>query len=226
MKKFLVETHMHTQETSYCGKVPARQGVRIYKELGYDAVCITDHFYIHFFEDLGSMPWEEKIDIFLEGYRIAKDEGEKLGVKVILGMEYTFQGTNDDILVYGFDESLLYNHENLHLANEDELKEIADKRNLVLIQAHPFRKMITRTYDELVNGYEGFNGNPRHNSMNDKAYRHALEFGGIMISGSDFHQVQDAGNGGVYLPVLPDNSIEFADILRKIRTPEMVRINL
>ena len=223
MRGFLIETHMHTQETSPCGKVPARQGIRIYKELGYDGVCITDHFFSQFFEHLGPIPWREKIDIYLEGYRQAKDEGQKTGLQVILGMEFTLPGTNDDILIYGFDENFLYENENMHLLNKDELKELARKNNLLLIQAHPFRKMISRRYDDTVDGYEGFNGHPRHESMNDKAYEHALKFGGIIISGTDFHREGEAGTGGIYLPVLPGNSYEFAGILRQIKTPELFR---
>lgn len=223
MKEYIFETHMHTSEVSPCGKVPARDGIRLYHDLGYDGVCITDHFYSGFFEKLDGLTWEQKIDRYLEGYRIAKDEGEKLGIKVILGMEYCFPGTNDDILVYGFDEKFLYEHENLYLLKEDELKKVADKSNLLLIQAHPFRKMISKTYDDIVEGFEIYNGNPRHNSMNDVAESHAKAHNGIMISGSDFHQVQDAGMGGIYLPRIPHDSFDFARIIREVKNPRVIR---
>ncbi|NLU53659.1 MAG: PHP domain-containing protein [Clostridiaceae bacterium] len=223
MKDFKIETHMHTSEVSRCGKVPARDGIRLYHELGYDGVCITDHFFKGYFDQFDDLTWEQKIDRYLTGYRAAKDEGDKLRVKVILGMEYCFPDTCDDILIYGFDEEFLYEHENMHLLNEDELKKFAKEHNLLLIQAHPFRKMISKTYDNLVEGFEVFNGNPRHDSMNDTAHQHAKGLNSIMISGSDFHQVQDAGIGGIILPRIPRNSLEFAQILREIKEPVLVR---
>lgn len=38
-----IELHMHTSEVSSCGKVPAAEMVRLYKEMGYDAITVTDH---------------------------------------------------------------------------------------------------------------------------------------------------------------------------------------
>ena len=131
--------------------------------------------------------------------------------------------TGDDILIYGFDEDFLYSHEKLYLLEEGELKALAQAHDLLLIQAHPFRKQISKTYDNLVDGFEAFNGNPRHDSMNERAEKYARDFCGIVISGSDFHQPQDAGTGGVYLPYLPSDSFELARLLREIETPELIR---
>ncbi|MCX7772791.1 MAG: PHP domain-containing protein [Clostridia bacterium] len=223
MKEYLLELHYHTAEVSPCGRVPAREGIRLYKDMGYDAVCITDHFYQGFFDKFIHCTWFEKIDAYLDGYRKAKHEGEKIGLKVLLGMEYCFPGTTDDILVYGIDESFLCQHEDLHLKNEAEFKEIAQKNDLLLIQAHPFRKKISKVYDDLVEGYEVFNGNPRHDSQNERVEAFAQESGKIMVSGSDFHQLPDAGTGGLYLPECPQSSKELAALLKKIRTPRLIR---
>ena len=46
MEKFLLDMHMHTKETSSCGEVPAAEGVRLYKEAGYQGVMITDHYHM------------------------------------------------------------------------------------------------------------------------------------------------------------------------------------
>lgn len=223
MEKFLFELHMHTDEVSPCGKVPAREGIRLYHEMGYRGVCITDHFCENFFNGLGDISWHDKIDRYLEGYRKAQEEGKKLGVRVILGMEYTFHNTCDDILVYGINEQFLYDHENLGLFSEDALQELRAEGDLLLIQAHPFRKNITRIYDALVDGFEVFNGNPRHDSMNAQVEEYAKTKGCIMISGSDFHQMQDGGIGGVYLPRLPENPRDLACILRETENLQLVR---
>lgn len=223
MREYLFELHMHTKDVSPCGKISAREGIKLYYELGYDGVCITDHFCTSFFERLGNITWKEKIKAYLKGYHEARDEGEKYGISVILGMEYCFPNTGDDILIYGFDEGFLFEHENLYLLDENELKTFTKTHNILLIQAHPFRKEISKTYDTLVEGFEAFNGNPTHESMNKRAEKHAIDFGGIIISGSDFHRLEGAGTGGVYLPSLPSDSYVLAKILREVKTPSLNR---
>jgi histidinol phosphatase-like PHP family hydrolase len=42
-----------------------------------------------------------------------------------------------------------------------------------------------------------FNGNPRHNSQNPLALQYARQHGLLMSSGSDAHQVEDVGRGGL-----------------------------
>ena len=41
----LTEMHFHTSEVSACGSIAAAQGIRAYKERGYDTVVVTDHFH-------------------------------------------------------------------------------------------------------------------------------------------------------------------------------------
>jgi len=47
---------------------------------------------------------------------------------------------------------------------------------------------------------EVHNGNPRHDSGNDRAYNYAKSNGLMMSSGSDSHQTGDVGRGGIILP--------------------------
>ena len=41
---FRYETHTHTAEVSRCSRISAVELVRVYKDLGFSGVCITDHF--------------------------------------------------------------------------------------------------------------------------------------------------------------------------------------
>ena len=67
----------------------------------------------------------------------------------------------------------------------------------------------------LLDGYEIFNGNPRHNSSNDIAEIWAKKHNkSIVVSGSDFHEIGDACAGGIYFKN-PVNSNE--DLLRELR---------
>ena len=67
MEKFLLDMHMHTKETSSCGEVPAAEGVRLYKEAGYQGVMITDHYHKQYFDSLGDIGMPRKVDAYLAG---------------------------------------------------------------------------------------------------------------------------------------------------------------
>ncbi len=220
MSKF--ETHMHTSETSSCGKVEAAEGIRLYKKAGYDGVVITDHFYEKFFEDLAGMPWEDKIDNYLAGYRKAYEEGKRLGITVLLGMEIRFTENANDYLVYGVSESFLKNHPKPYKLGLKEFKKLADRENFLIFQAHPYRaKMIVADLQD-IHGVEVYNGNPRHNSRNDKALTLAAGNGLLMSSGSDFHQPEDVARGGMIFPSDIKTIGEFVQALKR-RAAELIR---
>jgi L-amino acid N-acyltransferase YncA len=44
MNAYCIETHMHTAESSPCGKVRAKRITRMYKDAGYAGIVVTDHF--------------------------------------------------------------------------------------------------------------------------------------------------------------------------------------
>ncbi len=220
---FLVETHFHTSETSPCGRVPAAEGIRAYQRLGYDAVVVTDHFFTGFFETHARLPWPEQVDRYLEGWRRAKTAGDACGVRVLLGMEYAFPGTYDDMLVYGATPELLYGNPDLFRLGPAGFGRFVQTHGLLVIQAHPYRPYISRVYDELVEGLEVYNGNPRHMSDNARADRLARANGWIGISGSDFHQPGDEGRGGIRLQALPADSADLAAMLRQHRNPVCIR---
>ena len=52
MEGFLLDLHIHTAESSYCGKVPAREIVRAYRDAGFHGVAVTDHYSAYFFDKI------------------------------------------------------------------------------------------------------------------------------------------------------------------------------
>ena len=78
MSQQLFEMHAHTDETSNCAKIPAKEMVEIYKKLGYDGIVVTDHLSTHtyFKYDYNNLSWDEKIDIFLRVYNAAKEAAQ------------------------------------------------------------------------------------------------------------------------------------------------------
>jgi len=213
MKLYKIDMHVHTAEVSPCGKVKAAEVVRLYKDAGYDAIVITDHYSSSFFQAAKDISWAEKIDRFLEGYRIAFAEGESVGLNVILGMELRFESGANEYLVYGVDEKFLKENEELYKLEIDKFSTMVKDKGFLIYQAHPFRPKMTLADKKYLYGIEVFNGNPRHNSQNDVAYKYAVEHNFKMISGSDFHQVEDLAKGGIAVKNKVTNIKELMDVL-------------
>lgn len=223
MSLFLYDTHVHTSEISFCGKVNAKKLVRLYHKAGYHGLVITDHYCREYFEYLGPLKWEEKISLFLKGYHIALDEGMKLGMKILLGIEIRFDENFNDYLVYGLDEDFLYRNQKLYKLNLETFFKLTQNTSLCIYQAHPFRMYITQADPQYLHGIEVYNGNPRHNSNNQLAYEYAKRHGLKMISGSDFHQVEDLARGGIALAKAPSSSEELAQILMEEEELKLLR---
>lgn len=194
---FKYETHLHTDETSPCGKVPAVEAVRIYKNAGYTGIVVTDHYTRGFFEKQLFKSWDDKIDLYLAGYHKALEEGAKLDLDVHPGMEIQFNENPNDYLVYGFDEQFLRTHKKLYKLGLEAFRKLTAGSGIIIVQAHPFRPRMIPAKPSLIDGVEIYNGNPRHDSSNHLALEYAKENGLKMLSGSDFHQVQDAARGGI-----------------------------
>jgi predicted metal-dependent phosphoesterase TrpH len=197
MSGFKYETHFHTDETSPCGKVPAATGVRLYHQAGYSGMIVTDHYFRGFFDAHPFSRWENRIDLFLRGYRNALEEGMRLGLDIQLGMEICFDNDPNDYLVYGIDEDFLKYNKKLYRLDLRRFREMTKGFGIAIVQAHPFRPGQIPADPELIDGIEVYNANPRHDSRNDLALEYAQDNGLKMISGSDFHRIGDEAGGGV-----------------------------
>jgi predicted metal-dependent phosphoesterase TrpH len=115
MSPFRIDLHVHTRETSFCGRTEGRLVAELYKKAGYDGIVITDHYNKGFFRRLPTgLTWAEKIDHFLRGYRNAREEGEKIGLTVLLGIELKFNDSPQEFLIYGLDEAFLIKYPELY----------------------------------------------------------------------------------------------------------------
>ena len=199
MRKYRYETHLHTDESSHCARVPAAEAVRMYRNEGYAGIIVTDHYFRGYFDMQPFRKWNEKIDRFLSGYKKALNEGCKVGLDVQLGMEIRFDENANDYLVYGIDEEFLRENRELYRLTLKEFRELVAGKGIAIVQAHPFRPGITPTPPSLLDGVETWNGHPRHNSQNHLAFEYAAQNGLKMLSGSDFHRMEDAFRGGVIM---------------------------
>lgn len=214
------DIHVHTSETSCCGRIPAAETVALYKAAGYTGICITDH-YSHSCFDWEEGTWREKSDRFLAGYRAAKDAAGE-GLDIILGAELHF-GTpksapyrSNDYLVYGLDEELIYAYPELHHITLPEFSKIAKKHDLLIIQAHPMRDNMELVHLDLLDGIEVYNAHPNHNSRNSEVAEFVRTCGRdfILTSGSDCHDTHHAARGGILTKKRIKNQYELRDVLR------------
>ena len=226
--EYLIELHCHAAEVSGCSTLSGAQLADLYKSYDYHAIVIMDHYYKGFFDGLGDIPWNEKVDRFLLGYRNAKKRGDEIGLSVILGMELRFNNNSNDYLIFGLDESILYDHPELYNLGVREFSQFARDNGLLFIQAHPFREWMVVINHDYLDGIEIYNAHPWHNSRNylaalaydEQLKRHQSNPDNadrpfIATVGSDCHEPQHCGNAGIYTDRLPSNSAELVAILRE-----------
>lgn len=120
--------------------MPAREPIARYKEKGCDAVCITDHLYSGWREEL---PPCAARGLLPERVSSRPRRGPPLCLSVLLGAETRFGGErgNEDMLAYGVREddiARLMTALDARPALPDYHNALR-ARGFLLIQAHPFR---------------------------------------------------------------------------------------
>lgn len=132
---YIYETHLHTTAASACARSAGSEYISFYKNLGYDGIIVTDHFFNGNCCVPENLPWEERVDIFCSGYEDAKAEGDRQGLKVFFAWECCFDG--DEFLIYGLDKHWLKSHPDMmtwdHITHYKKIK--ADGG--LVVQAHP-----------------------------------------------------------------------------------------
>lgn len=201
MKKpgFYAQLHLHTAETSRCGRAGGAEMARACKEAGYDLIAITDHFMNANIGCDRELPWEAKVEYLFRGYYAAKKEGEKIGLHVIQGWE-TFTG-GPELLTYGLGEEFLLAHPDIDQAPYEEYIRLVDEAGGKIIHAHPFRcAPYIPVFDpdtELVEAYEVYNAGNGEREWNQKAYQRAKAHGLLMFAGSDAHSAETVRSGAM-----------------------------
>ena len=182
------ETHLHTCQGSACGRSTGREHARYYKEMGYQGIIITDHFFGGNTAAPRKGSWKERIEWFCSGYEDALSEGQKIGLDVFFGWEQNYQG--DEYLVYGLDKQWLLQHPEVeHWSRREQLENVRRYGGCV-IQAHPFRDRdyIPRILlaPQFVDGIEVVNAaNPVYCDAYARLY--AQEYDLFTTAGTDNH---------------------------------------
>ena len=216
MSTFKFEMHFHTEESSPCGKIAAKKGVELYQKAGYDGIVVTDHFSKSVFGGPQERTWAEICESFLKGYRLAKQSVRDSEFQVLLGMEIRFPDDDNDFLVYGIDEEFPKQHPWIYMKELSDLFDISKGKNLIIVQAHPFRDSCHLAPVEFLHGIEVYNGNPRHNSRNELAKKAAKKHRLLETYGSDFHQMEDIARTYIELDKKPETEQELVALLMNL----------
>ena len=217
--KFKTELHLHSAPVSACAKAYPEEIVQAYLDHGYHTVVITNHFSRFTFKnkrmgDLSALPWQEKVDYYMRGYRELKEAAEGK-INVIFGCELRSNIDENDYLIYGLDEKFLRENEDLYDLPTAEVSARIRAAGFLFLQAHPFRDNMMMVNPSLLDGIEIFNGNPQQDSRNDIARIWADRFGLISTSGSDFHKdVDGAFAGGILTDERITSNEQLLEILR------------
>ena len=217
---FLYEIHMHTRETSRCGESDAAQMVKIYADLGFSGLVVTDHFVNGYSKAAFPELWEDKVDAFLQGYRAAKKAGDALKIPVYLGWEYTLRRPYaDDYLTLGLDEAFLYRAKDCHKWRFEEYAQAVHESGGILIHAHPFRH-IDYCRDSyvapvgLVDAAEVYNGGNEEDKNDFYALQYALDYHLPQTAGSDTHHVRTTNLGCIGFDENPADYRQLCSLIR------------
>jgi len=209
--KYKIELHTHTSPASSCSEIAPEELVRIYKNLGYDAVAVTNHFPCDRF---GVTSTEDDIDRWLDDYNRAEAEGRRIGITVLFGAEFRTAESDNDYLAYGIGrDDLLPACQLLGKDVAAFCRRFKNDRN-IFIQAHPFRNGITRADPALLDGVETYNVHPHHNARVGLAAKYARENNLPAIAGTDFHHHGHEGLAAIMARTLPKDSFELAALLK------------
>ena len=177
MKKY--ETHLHTSEVSACASASGAEQARRYKQEGYDGICVTDHFFNGNSRVDPHADWKTKVDQYMLGYDNARAEGDKIGLKVFFGIEYSYNGA--DVIFLGLDRQWLYDNSDALEISFYEFAQRAHEAGALLIHAHPFREADyireVKLLPQWVDAVEVYNSGNREEIYNDRAVWYADQYG-------------------------------------------------
>ena len=125
-------------------------------------------------------------------------------------------------MIYGFEDSLLYDNKPLFELTQKELFELSEKYNLFMYQTHPFRDGVKVGDPKFMHGVECFNGHYHHNNNNLKAKEFCEKNYLIKVVGTDFHHDDQPITTAVLVPENINDSISLTNYIRtnKLQTIE------
>ncbi len=204
------ELHAHSNPASGCSDLPPAELVERCKNAGANGLVLTNHAAWWMKND----PKEEWCARYLNDYRETKKAGDKLGLSVILGFEIRFMDSDNDYLLFGFEEDFIPAVYDWMDKTAKEFYDHFHSEDMLMIQAHPHRNNMVAMERDCVDGYEVFNLHPGHNSRVALTARLHAQNGGVITGGTDFHHRDHEGCLFTCFAELPKDGKDLARLLR------------
>ncbi|MBR5459244.1 MAG: hypothetical protein IKV53_00110 [Clostridia bacterium] len=218
MKEYKYQMHTHTSPCSACAVTTPRELCEALVSGGYAGAVLTNHFYGGNTGIDRSLPWEDFISAYEEDYNKCREEASRFDLDIIFCIEQAVKG-HREFLVYGITVEILKAHPELRDNRFEDWKRVAVENDLLIIQAHPYRKLpyITMPYPlplDFIDGIECYNHwNPKEE--NDEAFGFAQENPHLILtSGGDTHRPDNVCRGGITVTRRIKNEKELVSVLR------------
>ncbi len=199
---YLYELHCHESVSSACARWSPREMVEFYLRQGYTGIVVCDHFVNGNSAVDRSLPWQEQLVRFCDGYEQTKAVGDELGLDVFFAFEYSagWGGPRKnsicgcDFLIYGLSPQWLQSLDAAAMElSVNDFMAMVRREGGTVVQAHPFR--LVRNYMDHISlfptytdGVEIINGNPNNmGAPNRMARAYAREYGFFTTAGTDSH---------------------------------------
>jgi hypothetical protein len=195
--------------------------VKSHKEAGYAGIIVTDHFVNANTTVAKELSWPEQMELFVKGYENAKAEGDRIGLDVFFGWEYTNRPYGEDYLTYNLDKQFLLDHPEIINITFEEYSKLVHDNGGFLTHAHPYREAWYIKYEpnpklDLIDAIEVNNGaSDDPDNFNYKAWELARKNPHIIrTSGNDIHNIDKTGVAGIAFKYKIESSQHFVDALR------------
>lgn len=212
-----VDLHCHCNPGSQCATVSPEESPALLKAAGVDGMVLVNHCYPRHCNSLTSDIKEQPYR-YVEVYHRAKKAGEAVGVKVFFGAEVTLinEAKKMEFLLYGISEEDFIESFPLYTYSQKELFEYCNQKDILMIQAHPFRDEQGHSLADVryMHGIEAMNEHINFADHFEEAVRIAKEHNLIITGGCDYHYPQQAGMGGMILPDTIEDQFMLRDDLR------------
>ena len=218
------ETHCHTKEGSACSVAPAAELVEFYREIGYSGICVTDHFSGN--STLSAeTPWKERVEFYHNIYAKMRDAGEKIGIKVFFGIEYSFAPdvnritriTGNDFLIIDPSKEWLLENKDAFAGKLSDILSIIRKSGAFVSHAHPFLEADWIEYIRLlprsVDAVEIHNANGSA-FINGAAKAYAELYGIPGTAGSDLHRTDQKLLSGLEMDAPCDCALDLMQAVK------------
>lgn len=222
MNQMKIDTHTHCLEASRCAQVSPERLVQAFQVAGYGAVVLTNHCYPSHLQYFGTDP-KDQVAGYLETYRRARDEGRRIGLRVLFGIEVKLIKVEHqpEFLLFGFSEKQFSDSFPLYTRRQEELFDYCHAEDLLMVQTHPFRR--EQGYQPAdptrMHGVEVWNGHPNFDPRLSACLEMARGHGLRMTAGSDFHILSQAGSCGMLVDPAIETAADLKEYLKACQPP-------